>query len=668
MTSSKAILILLILGAAAAGVFTLVSGDGGEPNFPATGQTQVARATDPEATSLQSTEPQPVEARPAQTPTRTEVPAAPAGRDHPQGVMGQVLTPQGAPAVGTKIFLMEASTTDLFQQLRLAHKGIRIPPLASTEADETGAFRLGVQRVDATKRYEVRIVSDDFVDHNVPPVAILENQWYDLKRITLARGATLWGRVTIEGSGGVPVPDAIVLVKPNNYFPSVNPTPGREEGIEIPVDHTGGFRIANAPSGVVNIAAVAPGYARIERQSVTIDEHVENQVMFELPAGVTLSGLVTDVDGLPVKGARLEATAMSAKSPTTGRTHSEPDGSFEVVGLTDGPYMLTAVAPGFVRAQIKPVQAPDASVQVVLERQGEAGVRAYDKNNRLMRSFNVTIKTYTENQELYGNTDIPTQTAKPDGSGIATITGLDPGSYVFQVEARGHCKTFSEPFTIAMGQPKPIVDVRLTEGGVIEGAVTDVRGQPVANVRVRTLPNHFEENPFTTMFKGIIPYKITQQSVNTDAQGRYRLALLTPGQYQLKFEHPRYYEVFSKNHEVADGSVTSVPAQSLETGTLLHGTVRVNGEPGSQVKITISSLPDTEGGAAPRMFSCDAMTDNDGKFAMPKRIPPGRYQVMAARQMLSNPLLTIADFHKTKQEITLPRGKEKHFLTFSITE
>ena len=48
-------------------------------------------------------------------------------------------------------------------------------------------------------------------------------------------------------------------------------------------------------------------------------------------------------------------------------------------------------------------------------------------------------------------------------------------------------------------------------------------------------------------------------------------------------------------------------------------------------------------------------------------LPPGRYTVMAARQTLGNPLMQIADFHKSKKEITLGRGQEKYFLPIVLT-
>jgi hypothetical protein len=83
------------------------------------------------------------------------------------------------------------------------------------------------------------------------------------------------------------------------------------------------------------------------------------------------------------------------------------------------------------------------------------------------------------------------------------------------------------------------------------------------------------------------------------------------------------------------------------------------------VKVTITAMGDPQV-TNPSLFNCNAITGNDGTFVMNKRVPPGRYQVMAARQTLPNPLLQIADYHRSKQEITLGQGQETFFLTIAI--
>ena len=46
----------------------------------------------------------------------------------------------------------------------------------------------------------------------------------------------------------------------------------------------------------------------------------------------------------------------------------------------------------------------------------------------------------------------------------------------------------------------------------------------------------------TSKWVGVIHYKVTETSVVTDAEGLYRLTLLYPATYQLKFRHPEFHD------------------------------------------------------------------------------------------------------------------------------
>lgn len=671
-TSSRNLLVFLFVALAAVVAYVALQGAGNDPGPAVPEPPRGAKAESPPRDPGT-----PLEARPSETGAKTRPQPArprrvaierrtPSGADLPQGVKGRVVAPTGAPVAGAEVYLMEGMGTDIFRMLRMAQRGVIIPPVAATKTDANGAFALGVAEPDPEKTYEIRVVTDRYVEHKVPGVRILANQWWDAGRLQLARGATVHGRVTVAGTSGMPVPDAEVVVQQNTGFPSVTPTPGRERGLVAKVDRTGSYRIENVPAGVVNIYAVAPGYAKRELQNTTIDANADNEINFELSQGLSIAGVVVDAAGQPIPNAKVEALAISSKTPVTADTLSGPDGAFELIGLMQGPYMITVAAPGYVRKEEKPVEAGERALELILEKQSGARLRVFGKDGRLLRNYTLTLKTYFKEQEFYGNTDIPPQPARPDREGVTTVEGLDPGQYVFQVEAKGHAKAFSQPFTVAVGAEPPLVEVHMNEGGVIEGVVMSANGTPLPGVTVETLPNHLDDNPFTRMFGAIIPYKITRKSTTTDAQGRYRFALLNPGKYQLKFTHPEHYDVYQKGHEVRVGQVTRVPPLTMYPGTIVGGTVRVDGKPAGQVKVTFSQVTDPDK-PAPGAFNAEAITDNQGRYVLPKRVPPGRYQVMAARQTLESPLLQIADFAKTKKEITILRGQKRFQLDIQIS-
>ena len=60
-----------------------------------------------------------------------------------------------------------------------------------------------------------------------------------------------------------------------------------------------------------------------------------------------------------------------------------------------------------------------------------------------------------------------------------------------------------------------------------------------------------------------------------------------------------------------------------------------------------------------------AVTDEQGGFVLPRRLPPGRYQATAARQ--GNPFLMVVDHNKTKQEFTVGSGMTEYPIHFQIT-
>jgi hypothetical protein len=62
-----------------------------------------------------------------------------------------------------------------------------------------------------------------------------------------------------------------------------------------------------------------------------------------------------------------------------------------------------------------------------------------------------------------------------------------------------------------------------------------------------------------------------------------------------------------------------------------------------------------------------AVSDDQGRFTLDRRLPPGRYQGQAARQTLPNPILQVMDYQKSRQEFGIAVGQESHELHFTLT-
>jgi uncharacterized GH25 family protein len=637
--------------------------------------------------ALAAPAPVPKEAPPA--PGRREVKIDHSKSESAQGVKGVVVTPAGAPEANCNVFLVEsAQGTEIFRMMQLAQRGVTLPPVASTVTDNAGAFALGVEVTEPGKVYEVRVVSNTYADFVHPNVRLLDGKWYDAGQLQLQNGLTLSGQVVVAGGSGMPIGDAEVSIRSTGAPFEVSLVPGREKGIVVKTTPSGHYRATNVPAGVHTVAAVAPGYARVVHPNVTVTEQTENRLDFELAQGLAISGRVLDSEGNGIARAKVTAIAMSSKTPVNADAFADENGKFEILGLLEGPYQVTAKAEGFVDVNEKPINAGTKDLELVAERQGSVRVTVVGKNGQYVREYTVTVKSYFSGQPApvnpegptpnvpppaavepsYGNTMIPVQNVRNPKDGVATISGMDPGTYALQINARGYAMAFSEPFTLAADAQSPQLTVQMNEGGVIAGLVVNSNGQPIGNATVETRPNDLDDNPFTAMFATLIPAKITRTQAQTDEQGRFELKMLNAGRYQLKVTHPEYVETFKKDHDVVVGQTLTLQPIVLPVGSVLSGVVRVAGKPTGQVKVTVSAKADpnlTQQRTAG--FMCDAFTDNEGRYVLPKRLSPGLYEVMAAQQTLSNPLLQIVQFQRSKQDLSVG-GQAQLLLDFNLEE
>ncbi len=673
-TPTKSLIIVLVLIAAAFGVYMLMSNNGPAPLGP---HTDTAEHPQPDETHTPVDPVKVDDTKPPQTGdasqiSRTEVvDTAPSGADLPQGVKGRVVDSRGAPVQGAKAYLFEGVGNNLFEMMLKMQRGAIDPPLASTETDATGAFALGLREVPPAKVYELRFTSAEHPDKVMPNLTLFSGKWWDAGVVKLDAGAIVEGSVRAEANGA-PIAGASVTIQPTGQAFVMGATPGRENGVETTTDTNGHFRFENAPPGVGTVSAAADGFARVTIPNQQIKEDAPTTLDFPLPPGKSIGGTVTDADGKPIRNASIQAYAISAKTPLTLRARTDANGRFSVIGLVDGPYQLDVNAAGYISRQVKPVLAGSTEEVVVLESQKGARIRVTAANGRRVDAYDVDVRRYFPEQLTHGfvqgrTTEHVRSVDLKDG--WYQVASLDPGQYVFEVRARGYAKAYSEPFEIAANgdEPEPEREVTVSGGGKITGQVVGTDGRPLAGAAVTTLPNFYEDNAVVQMFGGMVPYQITTTGARTDANGNFALSTLAPGTYQLKVDSADVVTTYQKDVEVKDGETTQVPPIRVETGVVVHGTVRVDGLPAAQVRVNISSTVDPNVPPDQRKlgFSAQTVTDDQGNFVVPKRLPSGRYQATAARQ--GNPFEMVVDHNKTKQEFSVGAGMTEYTINFQIS-
>lgn len=575
----------------------------------------------------------------AETQRRVPMPTgAAAGSDLLQGVRGVAVDAAGRPLPGVRTFLVEAPDNNPFAQWQALQHGVPLLPSAQAVTEADGTFALGVRQA-GSKRYEVRLLSEQHADGRAGPIQILPGDWFDAGQVQLLPGAVVRGRVTIAGTQ-LPVPAATVTLLSGNAFEQMTMAslPGRELGLRVTTDASGYYELRNAPrQGLWTLQALAPGFARANRPQIELRTDQAVQVDFELQRGQSIAGRVTDSDGRPIAEARIQALALQGDA-TAVDCVTDRTGLFEAAGLREGPHRLRVTARGFQTRDEPQVAAGSQGLHLILERTGTARVRVRTPDGQILGRYTVVLLRWFPHNggQIASVPTIADVSVRPDDltDGAATVTGLERGTYAVHVLADTWAKTLSDPFDIGAG-PAPLVEVTVTRGATLSGRVVDEAGQPVTGAEVATqAEGSTEDNPFHRMLASLSPDRITRTSVRTDQNGRYRLERLALADYQLKIVHPDHCEAMLRGIAIAAPGERQAPDAVLARGTVVQGRTFVDGVPAGQVKVVIGPPPDHAANLTPEaaLVRAEAISNNDGTFAVARRLPPGTYEIKAAQQ------------------------------------
>lgn len=681
---------LLLFVAVGAGIAFYLNQPGEPPPAPPGPQRPAATVTP---------EPKPQDPPPAAVTTvdntvRTNVPQyGDSHADAPQGLTGHVVLPDGRPGVGIPVLLVESAANDPLKILLANSKGKVPPPLASTRTDQDGSFRLGI--LTPSKAVDLRVLSDENPEVNRQQIKVHDGDWLDLGSILLDQGLVVQGRVVDEATQAG-LANATVYLQASNMSHAVIATPGRERGVAAITDNTGFFRFGNAPRmGLVNLFAEAPGYASAQVTNSQLKADGVNEFTLKVERGEPIAGVIIDQRGKPIAGARVDVIGLSVKTPANATTISEPDGSFFFPNLRAGPYQLAAVASQFADARIPLVLTGEQETKVVMSQRASVKLKVLAANRQPVKVFAVGLKSYHEGTAInIGNVpDFPERRVTPGdypaeyNGEWALIRGVPGGKFCFQITDRDHAKTLSPAFTVVDGGPEVEVVCELTLGASITGTVIDDRGSPVANATVNTDLNGglAAETQLFDWFRQMMPEKHTKATVRTDAQGRFRINKLAFADYMLRVSHADYCEGTAIDIKLErEGQVVDAGVIQLNRGAIVEGVTSVAGAPMGQIKVVLS-VPLTNdvlpGGAGKRdgapltppttsraLFSANVLSENNGQFALRKRVPPGEYKVTASRQDPGNPFLALMDMKETEQKLVILPGQDRVQLSFNLSK
>jgi hypothetical protein len=564
--------------------------------------------------------------------------SAPAAAGFPQGLRGIVVDEAGRPLAGLPVYLVELAGNDPLALPVLRQQRDALGPVASAESAVDGTFALGLP-VAQDKVYELYATSPRHATARVSGLRLLAGEWHDVGAITMTAGASLRGRVTIAGRDDIPVAGALISVEIGTVFgdAALRALPGAGQGLVATADGAGNYELHHVPSrGVVQVSAVAHGFARLRKQNIELRLDEPVVVNFALLPGKSLAGVVQGADGAPIANARLEAWPQQPAGEPSFAT-SDENGRFDVLGLAAGSYRLRAAARGYEPQEQRELEPGRGDVQFVLHEQGTLRVRVVAPDGTTLRNYRLGLRRSfpEQNDQIAAVVEVPDQRVRLDAAtDFAELRGLPTGRFRCQVEAEGFAKTLSdevvnqrEPGTPS-GPQQFAITVTMSPGATLRGRVVDDAGRPLAGAVVATqAKGTLPDSPFTRLLAGALPERITATRTSAADDGTFVLPLLALGDYQLLVEHEDACRTTVPDVRLDRVGEHTLPPIVLHAGATISGRALVGGRATGQVQIVLTTLPNVSRRDAMRL---ETITDASGAWRLPRRVPPGTYELRAA--------------------------------------
>jgi hypothetical protein len=135
------------------------------------------------------------------------------------------------------------------------------------------------------------------------------------------------------------------------------------------------------------------------------------------------------------------------------------------------------------------------------------------------------------------------------------------------------------------------------------------------------------DNPFWRLLAGAAPDKITKATATTRADGSFELPRLSLAEYDLLVEHRDFCRTVVRGISIAEPAEVAIPPVRMEFGALVRGIVTVTGKNLGQVKVVLASATSGDLPPANAAVRLEAVTDARGEYTMPRRVPPGNYEI-----------------------------------------
>ncbi|MBX7259723.1 MAG: sigma-70 family RNA polymerase sigma factor [Candidatus Hydrogenedentes bacterium] len=320
--------------------------------------------------------------------------------------------------------------------------------------------------------------------------------------LKLEPGAALSG--TLVDKNGLPVANAQVAA---TYLRENFPINGRSDergvifndfgnGPSITTKADGAFELTGLMPGVYGLQASPPSSAHapnpyftqvLKRIVVGKGEAIQDiRIVLGRPeeTGLAISGRVVDQEGNPLESVRVYAEVIETPPELDGYTaYSDADGTFRIVGLSEGEYTVTGDLSGFAPSQIHMIPAGSDEIKLALSMYAtirgrvvaaSAGDSVVDYRVVLERGDQASCGEMLDERGIFNVDNEGVFSFDKVASGDNTLFACAPGYEVARRVVRD----------VRPGQMIDDVVINLERADPIEGIIVDTAGNPLPGAKV----------------------------------------------------------------------------------------------------------------------------------------------------------------------------------------
>lgn len=449
---------------------------------------------------------------------------------------------------------------------------------------------------------------------------------------------------------------------------------GAESARTAKTDAAGSFQISGLKSGEVAFSASAEGYTRESKKGVSLKKgETTPEMKLALSSGLTIEGVIVDRAGRALAGAKvnimetivdLSEGGFSSELQKSREIVADGNGNFRIAGLKTANYHVLGSADGYLSTTEESVPAGTRDLRVELDKAGMLhGYVRNSTNGSPVSDFQVTVRS----EDAIGMVFVPGRNRADVvyGDKAAAVAGLADGNGLFAiptapgrklvVEIRADGYAASEEISIDVPPGASIrKDIEIVPEIRLSGIVYTPDGEPAPDAIVSLTEKTAADAPSRGVFRARrvtadvdgeggsdIHFDGQMPTARTDAEGRFTLKGLKPGDYAVGAQHKIWADsdpqsVALKIGDDIDGLELALKVAGILTGVAhdsegkpLAG-ARVNLTPrapkgdGEFAMLAGMSLPGGDPHGSDKSLS--ATSGSDGSYRI-EGITPGEYLV-----------------------------------------